>query len=441
MQIDLFSVSLRERETLGAAWQIAWEVFPFVNFLFLHQNFPGQFRHVAAALAHDPRHRVVAVGETENIQNRPRLHPKIRVLGHPAPPPLTPGTHHYIRDYERAIRRGQLTARVVMELRQSGFQPDVVAVHPGWGEGLFLKDVFPKARHIHYCEFFYRAHGSDVGFDPEYPSGLDDQLKVRIKNSTQLVGMESADAGLSPTHWQKAQYPACWQEKIHVLHEGIDTRTVVPDDTAEIEVDGRSFRAGDKVLTYVARNLEPYRGFHIFMRALPEVLERHPDAHVLIVGGEDVSYGSHPPEGQTYRSLMQSELGEKLDWARVHFLGKVPYSRFLKLLQVSAAHVYLTYPFVLSWSMLESMAAGCVLVASDTAPVREVVQHGHNGVLVDFFDVSALSRQINEVLAHPEAHREMRVRARETVVANYDLTTHCLPGAVRFYTGNLETHG
>jgi glycosyltransferase involved in cell wall biosynthesis len=412
-----------------------------MNFLFVHQNFPGQYRHVATALATDAGHQVVAIGETENLQGRPTLHPRIRLLGHAAPQPPTPGTHHYIRDYERAIRRGQNTARVALELHNSGFRPDIVAVHPGWGEGLFLKDIFPAARHIHYCEFFYRGEGSDVGFDPEYPATLDDRLRVRIKNSTQLVGMEAADAGISPTHWQKAQYPACWGDKIHVLHDGIDTQLVQPDPQAELEVDGLRFKAGDPVITYVARNLEPYRGFHVFMRALPKVLGQHPRAHVVIVGGEEVSYGACPPQGKTYPGMLKEELGETLDWSRVHFLGKVPYGRYLSVLQVSAVHVYLTYPFVLSWSLLEALSAGCLLVASDTAPVREAIQHEQNGLLTGFFDTDLLARHLLEALNHPEQFKDMRARARDFVVSRFDLTSHCLPEAVRFYTGQAHAHG
>lgn len=326
-----------------------------------------------------------------------------------------------------------------MELHAQGYRPDVVAVHPGWGEGLFLKDIFPQARHIHYCEFFYHAEGSDVGFDPEYPTSPDDRLKVRIKNSTQLIGLEAADAGVAPTRWQKAQYPACWAEKIQVLHEGIDTRHVAPNPQAELEVDGLRFRSGDPVITYVARNLEPYRGFHVFMRTLPRVLARHPRAHVLIVGGDEVSYGVHPPDGKNYQGMLREELGERLDWSRVHFLGKVPYARFLAVLQVSAVHVYLTYPFVLSWSLLEAMAAGCVLVASDTAPVREVMQHEDTGLLADFFDMDTLAQHILEALNHPARHADLRARARRFVVDHFDLTHHCLPLALAFYTG--ASHG
>lgn len=405
-----------------------------MNFLFVHQNFPGQFRHVAPALAASSAHRVVAIGEEANIRNRPSLHPAITVLGYPSPPPPTPSTHHYIRDHERAIRRGQNLARLCQTLLGQGFRPDVVVVHPGWGEGLFLRDLFPAARHIHYCEFFYRGRGSDVGFDPEYPAGLDDLLRVRVKNGTQLISLESADAGLSPTRWQADQYPTLWRERIRVIHDGIDTEVVAPRGDTALQVDGLTLRPGDEVITYVARNLEPYRGFHIFMRALPEILARRPRAHVLIVGGDDVSYGRAAPGGKTYRQLLLEQVGGELDAQRVHWLGKVPYSRFLDILRVSAVHVYLTYPFVLSWSLLEALSTGCLVVGSATAPVQEVISDGENGLLVDFFDRQALADKVVAVLQDPARFAPMRRRARKSVVERYDLKRICLPQTLRLLT-------
>lgn len=406
-----------------------------MNFLFVHQNFPAQFRHVAAALANRPEHRVVAVGEAGNVQARAGHLKPIQLLGYRQEALGSPATHHYIRDFEGAIRRGQNITRIALQLRDQGFRPDVVVAHPGWGEALFLRDVFPQARQIYYFEFYYRGEGSDVGFDPEFPASLDDRLKVRVKNVTQLLCLEAADAGMSPTRWQRNQYPVEFASRIRVLHEGIGTRQARPDPAARFQVGDRTFVAGDEVVTYVARNLEPYRGFHIFMRALPAILAARPGAHVLVVGGDDVSYGRRLAEGGTYRALYREELGERVDWSRVHFLGKVPYGDFLRILQISAAHVYLTYPFVLSWSMLEAMSAGCALIASATAPVREVVRHGENGRLVDFFDVDALSAEVVNALANPDACREMRARARQTIVADFDLETRCLPSMLNYLLG------
>jgi glycosyltransferase involved in cell wall biosynthesis len=405
-----------------------------MNFLFVHQNFPGQFRHVAAALADSPRNKVVAIGDGENIRARPRLHPAITVLGYPALRGANPSTHHYLRDYERAVRRGQAVARTALDLKKKGFSPDVVVVHPAWGEGIFLKDVFPAARHVHYFEFFYRGEGSDVGFDPEYPASFDDRLRVRVKNSTQLLSLDVADAGLSPTHWQKGQYPAAFQDRIEVIHDGIDTSAVCPDAAAELSVDDRTFTARDRLITYVARNLEPYRGFHVFMRALPAILSANPDAQVLVVGGDEVSYGRPLKGDGNYRTALQKEIGGRADWSRVHFLGRLPYAQYLAVLRISSAHAYLTYPFVLSWSMLESMSAGCALVASATPPVQEVVRDGENALLVDFFDAEGLAERISDILRHPASYRRMRENARETIRARYDLNSICLPAMQRFLT-------
>ena len=271
-----------------------------------------------------------------------------------------------------------------------------------------------------------------MGFDPEFPSTLDDQLRVRIKNTTQLHSLIGCDQGVSPTAWQQSRYPAELRNKIEVIHEGIDTEIVKPDAGAWVEINGQRLQAGDEIVTYVARNLEPYRGFHTFMRSLPKLQALRPNAKVIIVGGDEVSYGKRLPEGQTYRQRYCAEVQDRVDWSRVFSVGKLPYADYLKVLQISAAHVYLTYPFVLSWSMLEAMAAGCLLVASDTAPVKEVIEDGQNGLLVDFFDHDRLANKITEVLANPEIHPPLRNSARKTIVEQYDLKTLCLPKMLRF---------
>ena len=403
------------------------------TYLFIHQNFPGQFRHVAKVLADDPSNEVIGIGEAPNLKSRPALHARIRVLSHQPHGSAHKETHHYLRDFEGHLRRGQTVVRLLLKLRdEDGFQPDVIVAHPGWGEGLFLKDIFPNARIIQYFEYYYQGTGGDVGFDPEFPSTLDDQLRVRIKNTTQLHSLIGCDQGVSPTAWQQSRYPAELRNKIEVIHEGIDTEIVKPDAGAWVEINGQRLQAGDEIVTYVARNLEPYRGFHTFMRSLPKLQALRPNAKVIIVGGDEVSYGKRLPEGQTYRQRYCAEVQDRVDWSRVFSVGKLPYADYLKVLQISAAHVYLTYPFVLSWSMLEAMAAGCLLVASDTAPVKEVIEDGQNGLLVDFFDHDRLANKITEVLANPEIHPPLRNSARKTIVEQYDLKTLCLPKMLRF---------
>ena len=398
-----------------------------MNILFIHQNFPGQFGHIAKLLARDSRHRVVAIGHFPELQNRPVLKEGIEIYGYPTPKATHKETHHYLRDFEIQIRRGQQVVAAVQLLLKGGFNPDLVVAHPAWGEALFLKDLLPKARHIYYFEYYYQGMGGDVGFDPEFPATLDDLARVRVKNSTQLLSLTSCDAGISPTHWQKERYPAEFHSKIKVIHEGINTTAVAPNPSSSVNLSGRSFTQDDEVVTYVARNLEPYRGFHILMRALPALQSKRPNAHVIIVGGDDVSYGRRPPGGQSYREIYSNEVKDRVDWSRIHFTGRLSYQDYLKVLQISSCHLYLTYPFVLSWSMLEAMSAGCLLVASNTPPVKEVIKDQHDGLLVDFFDTDKMTDTVAEVLANPDRYNEIRKNARQTVIERFDLDRVCLP--------------
>ena len=398
-----------------------------MNYLFVHQNFPGQFLHVVRALASQPEHRVVCLGDAASIKGRSVVHPRIELHAYQALKKSSEHTHHYVAGFEAQIRRGQDVVRTMLGLKQQGFEPDVVVAHPGWGEALFLRDLFPQAKHIQYFEFYYRSVGADVNFDPEFTSSFDDQLKLRIRNSAQLHALQACDVGVSPTQWQRHQYPPEFTSKIEVLHEGVDTTTLCPNSDATFKVGSRVFQAGQEIITYVARNLEPYRGFHVFMRSLPKLLAERPNAHVLVVGGDEVSYGRRLPAGQSYRAMYSQQLEHEVDWSRVHFLGKLPYRNYVQVLQVSAVHVYLTYPFVLSWSLLEAMSAGCAVVASNTAPVAEVLEDQQQGLLFDFFDADGLVRRVCEVLSRPEGFTAMRQQARQAMVTQFDLQTVCLP--------------
>lgn len=379
-----------------------------------------------------PGNRVIGVGEADNLKRLPPAWGGLtQVIPYPRPQTASPSTHHYLQGFESAVRRGQHVARLLLELRKTGFVPEVVCVHPGWGEGLFVRDIFPEARIVMFAEFFYRSKGSDVGFDPALPVELDDICRLRTRNATQLVSLEAADLLICPTEWQKAQYPAMFSSKIRVIHDGVDTDLVAPRPEATLQVsDSLTLSSRDEVITYVARNLEPYRGFPTLMRALPEILQRRPRAQVVIVGGDGVSYGRPPAGGKTFRQSLLAEVGARIDTKRVHFLGYVPYQRYLDVLAVSTVHVYLTYPFVLSWSLLEAMAAGCAVIGSDTQPVREVIRDGENGILTDFFDTARLADRVVGLCRRRESLAEIRSRARQTVVERYDLRRICLPQQV-----------
>jgi glycosyltransferase involved in cell wall biosynthesis len=385
-----------------------------MRILFLHQNFPGQFTHIASYLASMPGNQVLSIS-----QPQAKGVPGVTNFTYQPARQITKNIHHYIAGLESAVLNGQATTKVMEALKQKGFRPDVVIGHAGWGETMYVKDVFPSAKLINYFEFFYHAKGADTDFDPEFPNTIDDVLRIRTKNSINLLNLEASDAGISPTLWQKSLYPSEFQPKISVIHEGVNAEFAKPNPKAVLTLpNGQKLSAKDKVVTYVARNLEPYRGFHVFMRALEDICQRQPDCHVLIVGGDDVSYGRKPEGGLSYREKLLQEV--RFDKNHVHFLGKLPYADFMTMLQISSAHVYLTVPFVLSWSMLEAMAVGCVVIGSNTAPVTEVID-GKNGLLVDFFSPSEIAAKVDEVLSNPKKYVSMRKKAREYVVNNYNV--------------------
>lgn len=386
-----------------------------MRILLIHQNFPGQFRRIAQVWAQQAGWEVLGLG-----RNTAPGMDGIRWIPYQLHRQGLKEQHPYLRQMETAVLHGQAVARALMQLKKQGWRPDVILAHPGWGETLYVRDIFPNARLIHFCEWFYGTPDSDTGFDPEFPSSFDSLAKLRTWNALHTLNLEHCDVGVSPTQWQRSRHPQAYLPKIALAHEGIDTDLLRPDEQAHFTLpDGRVLKAGDPVITYVARNLEPYRGFHTFMRALEKVQREHPSCHTLIVGGDDVSYGGKPQGAANWREKMLGEV--KLDAQRTHFMGKLPYDRYRQVLQVSAAHVYLTYPFVLSWSMLEAMASGCLLIGSRTGPVQEVIQDGVNGLLVDFFDTGAMADRIVEALACGRALAPLRSAARQSVIDGYSL--------------------
>ena len=378
--------------------------------LFIHQNFPGQFLHLAADLAKQKRNKVVALSiyqqpVPEGVELRPYT-----LLRQSASE-----THPLLHNQEAHILRAEACASAAFQLKREGFVPDIIIAHPGWGEALFMKDVFPQAKLLIYCEYYYAHEGQDVGFDPEIPTlNFEQRCRLRLKNITNLLSMEIADAAISPTQWQKSTYPSWAQEKISVIHEGINQARLHYNPNAKLTLAASgnhkeiNFKPGDELLTYVSRNLEPVRGFQIFMRTLPEVQRLRPNAHTIVVGGNDISYGHHAPNGLSWKDHLLAEVGEQLDMNRIHFVGKVPYNNYLDILNVSRVHAYWTTPFVLSWSFLEAAISGTCVVASDTPPVQEFAER--LGVItLPFFDHGMFADTLVERLSTKNESRKLLV--------------------------------
>lgn len=400
-----------------------------MRLLFVHQNFPAQYIHLARHYGTGKANQVLAIADGAN--KRSDLVRTIRYSLSGKSPRRAPGMAGTFVDH---VARAEAVAVEAENLRQKGFNPDVILGHFGWGETLFLKDVWPRAKLLVYAEYFYGNGDADTNFDPEFQvNPLRARMRNRGRNGSLALALVTADRALAPTQWQRRQFPSELQQKIEVIHDGIDTDKIKPDSAARVTLKRENLvlRPGDEVVTFVSRNLEPYRGYHIFMRALPKILAERPRARAIIVGGDDVSYGPRHPKGRKWRNVFLQEVKEQLDLSRIHFVGKVPYDVYRQILQVSAAHVYLTYPFVLSWSMLEAMAAGCLVIGSDTAPVREVIQHEQNGLLIDFLNPQGLADCVVAVLKEPDRYRGLRDAARRTVLDRFDLRRVCLPRQTR----------
>ena len=398
-----------------------------MRILFLHQNFPGQFLQVATALQQQSGHQLLALVPAGH--DNPHIIP---VRTYPFDPRQARTNVPLARHLTNRVARGAAVASVLRALQTEGFSPDLVIGHGGWGETLFVRDIWPRCKILLYAEYFYSAVGSDVDFDPElFPLPVDDSLsmELRTRNTIMTLALLDADHGIAPTAWQASLFPAALRDKIVVLHEGINTDLICPARDAEVRLhrSDRRMRAGDEIITFVSRDLEPYRGYHIFMRALPHILQRRPNAQAVIVGGDKVSYGPPPPSGGSWKDIFFNEVRDRLDVARVHFVGRVPHEALLQLLRVSAAHVYLTYPFILSWSMLEAMSAGALVIGSRTPPLEEVITHGRNGILCGFFDINGIADAVVDALTHPNRYQPVREAGRRTVIERFDMRTVCLP--------------
>ena len=385
-----------------------------MKIIFIHPNFPAQFRHLAGFLARDKTNQVSFI--TANPRPEWKIPGVRKIVFEETPPPRE--LPDYLRQMHRIHDRGRAAAKALAELKKQGFTPDLIMGASGWGVTLFVKDLFPGVPFLGYFEWFYDAASPNARFGRKHPPGAAHRMEHRERSLSILSDLAVCDHGICPTHWQKAQFPKAFHPKLSVIHDGIDPDFFKPAP-ASLALPRLDLSGEKEIVTYTARGFEPYRGFPQFMESIPQILARRPRAHIVIVGEDRVCYGAKLPKGQTYKKKMLEKID--IDPARVHFLPSLPYGEYRQVLRASTVHIYLTVPFVLSWSLLEAMACGCLVVASDTEPVREVIQDGVNGMLTDFFDTEKLAEKVAACLEYPSFMAAVRQKARRTVEDRYSL--------------------
>nr|WP_114991044.1 glycosyltransferase family 4 protein [Synechococcus sp. UW179A] len=399
-----------------------------MNILFVHQNFPGQYRHITREIAKSKTHNIIALSTTPPQEKIPE---SVQLLRYQITQGNTENIHPWVLETESKVIRGEACAKAAHRIAQQGFVPDLICAHPGWGESLFLKEIWPTTPILHYQEFYYKSKGFDLDFDPEIQGDAtkwENAAKGFMKNAAVQLSLEISNWNICPTEFQKSSFPGHWQESISAIHDGIDTQIATPNPSAKtLQIDKQILlNPEDKIITFVNRTLEPYRGYHTFIRSIPHIQQQLPNAKIVIVGETTgVSYGGKCEKGE-WKDHFLKEIEGKYDPEFIHFTGTLGYEQYLQLLQLSKVHVYLTYPFVLSWSLMEAMSTGCPIVGSATAPVQELIKHRHNGLLVDFFDHKALADSVTELLNDREQAQAMGQRARRTILKDYSLKA-CVP--------------
>lgn len=391
-----------------------------LRLLFIHTGLPAQYVNILPALAKEG-HELVGIGLYPLSAAVPNT---FKYFRYKLNRENTAGIHPWALDIETKVIRGEACAKAAHQLKTTGFKPDLICGHPGWGEMLFLKDVWPDSPQLTYQEFFYNAEGFDSHFDPELQplATWQSTARLHIKAANSLLSLERSNWSVCPTTFQRSSFPKEKQPRMSVIHDGIDTEQLKPATLAtRLELPGGiTLDSSTPIVTFVNRRLEPYRGAHTMIRAIPSIQASVPNAHIVLVGDtQGTSYGKSCPEGE-WKDYFLAEIEGQYDPQKVHFTGSLAYQDYLHVIQHSWVHVYLTYPFVLSWSMLEAMSCGCAVVGSDTAPVREVIEHKKNGLLVDFFNSEQLASTTANLLQDRKYAKALGVVARQTVLQRYE---------------------
>jgi glycosyltransferase involved in cell wall biosynthesis len=395
-----------------------------MHVLFVHRNYPAQFGHVADHLTKRHGYRCTFVSEKSPGRTGDLERVQYRIRGG-----ATANNHYCSRTVENAIWH---THAVYEALKaRADIRPDLIVGHSGFGSTLFLRELY-ACPIVNYFEYFYRPTGSDMDYRPDFPCTELDRLRARARNAMLLLDLENCDRGYSPTHWQRSRLPRPFHDKVGVIFDGVDTEVWRPEPDAPRRLGDLSLPTSTRVVTYATRGMEYMRGFDVFMKMAKKLSDRRSDVIFLIAGQDRVCYGGDDKVtgGKSFKEWVLSR--DDYDLSRFVFLGLLPPAQLARLFALSDLHVYLTVPFVLSWSLLNALACGTTVLASDTAPVREVIEPGRNGLLVDFFDTDAMAEVANRVLDAPDKYRHLGAAGVEMVRSRYSLEV-CLPQMLALY--------
>lgn len=399
-----------------------------MHVLFVHQNFPAQFGHIAGYLVRNQGFRCTFVSEKPSgwVDGIERIQ-------YTAAGGATRQTHYCSRTFENAIWHTHAVHEALAARRD--LKPDLIVGHSGFGSTLFLRDLYDCPL-INYFEYFYRPQNSDMDFRPEFPVAPLDRLRARSRNAMLLLDLENCDLGYAPTQWQRDRLPRLFHEKVRVIFDGVDTSLWQPMANLPRQIGDRAIPPEVRIVTYVSRGMESMRGFDIFMKMAKQLCDRRADVIFAIAGQDRVCYGGDEKHtgGKSFKEWVLAQ--DRYDLSRFLFLGLLPPPTLAQLLALSDLHVYLTVPFVLSWSMMDALACGCTVLASRTAPVCEMIEHGKNGLLVDFFDIEGFVETANRVLDAPRDFKYLGQAGVEMIRERYSLEV-CLPQMLRLYEESL----
>tara|TARA_B100000674_G_scaffold498388_1_gene536456 strand:+ start:1733 stop:2938 length:1206 start_codon:yes stop_codon:yes gene_type:complete len=387
-----------------------------MKLLLVHQNFPGQFRDLGPALC-DRGHELKAIGSSQRPTDQ-----RIEVLRYQHNLGERSGVHPHSLEVDEWITRSEQVANLAMKLKQRGWAPDVMLAHPGWGEALLLRQVFPSTPLVIWPELWLRPEHLGIS-----STGMNVGQMQYLRIKDWLIDGAMADASLAvlPTQYQASTFPARWQHKIAVVHEGVPEAMLQLPRLGQLTIaNGVTLGQDVPVVTFISRNLEPMRGFPTFMRAMPSLLAHNPKVQIVIVGGDEVSYSSAPGDGRTWRDHLLEELGDRIDRNRVHLFGRMPHDQLQKLYRRSDLHVYLSKAFVLSWSLLELMACGTPVLGEANSMMEELIQPGVNGALWRG-QPENLAKAILTLLEKPDQLRQWGRQAKQQLQPTY-LQQHCL---------------